>query len=175
MREGRASIAWVILVPGTAQSVTCVWAEILCTSAHNRCKQQIVGKARPCSAWYNLFCWPLMQFFILTNISAKSKNLHFSEKTLIDVCRRRNDVLWDALANPHICNVLSFNTCSTIFTKSRTRHTCYCSCSTISTKSVTTPFLDARASLARCSLKGRVVAGGWGWTFGGFERFCWKI
>ena len=53
--------------------------------------------------------------------------------------------------------------------------TCFCPCSTISTKSGTTPFLDARASLARRSLKGRVVAGGWGWTFGGFERFCWEI
>ena len=38
------------------------------------------------------------------------------------MCRKRNDVLWDALANHLICNVLSFNTCSTIFTKSRARH-----------------------------------------------------
>ena len=75
------------------------------------CKQQIVGKARPCSAWYNLFCWTLMQFFILTKISKKNpKTFHFSEKTLIDVCRRRNDVLWEPFANHHICNVLSFNT-----------------------------------------------------------------
>ena len=37
-------------------------SRFLVRAIQGRCKQQIVGKARPCSAWYNLFYWTLRNF-----------------------------------------------------------------------------------------------------------------
>ena len=60
--------------------------------------------------------------FFLTNISVKSKNISFFREAF-DWCVLKKE--WcpvRAFADHHIYNVLSFNTCSTIFTKSRTKH-----------------------------------------------------
>ena len=95
------------------------------------CKQQIVRKARPCSAWYNLFCWTLMQFFILTKISKKSKNISFFREDF-DWCVPKKEwcpvrafckspYLQRLVLQYHIYKYnIQYN--NTIFTKSRTRH-----------------------------------------------------